>query len=210
VGSGVSLPDCKTPGQLLTYTSNGELSQYSCTPKGSITLSQTDQTTITNLNTQITLIGTTVMALGTGTPVSARTFRGLTPTPVNGAMGGTSAASASCVAAFGKGATMCDAYSMYISLAAGKIDVTKDLAGAWVYLADWTSGTATNFTVSSIPAVLNGLADNCAGYTTAATAGGVFGTKFSLVVGTGNATDRVPKFSNKTTCDTLLPVACCQ
>lgn len=213
-GSGVALPDCKTPGQLLTYTSNGELSQYACTPKGSITISQTDTTTINNLQTQITQIGTTVTALGMGTPVAARVFRGLTTNKVNGGMGGTKAASAMCATQYGAGATMCDAYSMYLSIATGKIDVTKDVAASWVYLADWTGGiNPTNFAISATPLIVNGLADNCSGYTSNSTTS-IFGTSYSNVInagaGTGNATERVPRFFNKTPCNTVQAIACCQ
>ena len=213
-GSGVALPDCKTPGQLLTYTSNGELSQYSCTPKGSIMLSGTDSTTITNLQTQLTKIGTTVTALGMGSPISARVFRGVT-TATTGAISGTKAASAMCAAAFESGATMCDAYSMYLSLAAGKIDLTKDFPPAWVYLADWTGGITQAFATAGSGTIAgNGLADNCAGYTSAGTANNMYGTAFSNVInsaaGSGNTTERIPRFSNKTSCATSLPVACCE
>lgn len=202
-GSGTSLPDCKTPGQLLTYTNSGELSSYNCTAKGNLQLSATDQQTITNLQTQITLIGTTLTAVGTGTRVAARTYRGLT-TPTNGAIGGIKAASNACVAAFGTGAAMCDVYSMYISVAAGKIPLNADIAGAWVYQAEWTNAFANN-----TADVIAGLGDNCAGYTSGAAAGGLAGTRFSLMAPTGD-TVRVPKFYSNTTCDTQLPIACCQ
>jgi len=204
-GSGIVLPDCKSQGQLLTYNSVGELTQYRCTPKGSITISGTDTTTINNLQTQLTLIGSTITSLGTGARVSSRTYRGLTDTAVSGNLGGIKAAANACITKFGANASMCDAYSIYNSIAAGKIDLTADIAGAWVYQADWTGGSLTTTTVGS-----QGLADNCAGYTSAATAGGLFGTKFSLALPTGDAANRVPKFYNNTTCDTLLPIACCQ
>lgn len=203
-GNGVALPDCDTAGQLVTFTSTGELNTYNCTAKGSIQLSSTDQTTITNLVTQITQLGTTITAIGTGTRVAARTFRGLTA-PTTGAIGGIKAATNSCVTAFGPGASMCDVYSIYISVAAGKMDLTKDIAGAWVYQAEWTNpfGAATADVVA-------GLADNCAGYTSGAAAGGLAGTRFSLLTPTGDNATRVPKFYSNTTCDTQLPIACCQ
>lgn len=204
-GNGTALPDCKTPGQLLTFTNTGELNSYSCTPKGSIQLSSTDQTTITNLVTQITQLGTTITAIGTGTRVAARTFRGLTSTPTSGAIGGLKAATNACVSAFGPGAAMCDVYSIYISVAAGKLDLTKDIAGAWVYQAEWTNAFGTASTD-----VLAGLGDNCAGYTSGAAAGGLAGTRFSLMTPTGDNANRVPKFYSNTTCDTQLPIACCQ
>ena len=143
-GSGDTLPDCETPGQLLTYTSTGELTAFNCTPKGTISLSTTDQQTITNLNTQITQIGTQITAIGTGTRVAARTYRGLTATPSSGALGGLKAATNACVAAYGPGASMCDVYSIYISAAAGKLDLTKDITGAWVYQAEWTNAFGAN------------------------------------------------------------------
>ena len=204
-GSGDTLPNCETPGQLLTYTSTGELTAFNCTAKGSITLSVTDQQTITNLNTQITQIGTQITAIGTGTRVAARTYRGLTATPSSGALGGLKAATNACVAAYGPGASMCDVYSIYISAAAGKLDLTKDITGAWVYQAEWTNA----FGVNSAD-VIGGLGDNCAGYTSGAAAGGLAGTRFSLVTATGDAANRVPKFYSNTTCDTQLPIACCQ
>lgn len=203
-GSGILLPDCKSQDQLLTYNSVGELTQYRCTPKGSITISATDTTTINDLQTKLTLIGSTITSLGTGARVSSRTYRGLTDTAVSGNLGGIKQAASSCVAKFGANASMCDAYSIYASIAAGKIDLTADITGAWVYQSDWTSGP----TGAAIPAA--GLADNCAGYTSAATTAGLFGTKFSLALPTGDATNRVPKFYNNTTCDTLLKIACCQ
>ena len=214
-GSGVALPDCKTPGQLLTYTSNGELSQYSCTPKGSIMISATDITNINKLQSDITLIGSTVTALGMGTPIAARVFRGLSTNKVDGAMGGTKAASLVCANQYGPGTTMCDAYSMYVSIAAGKIDVTKDITGAWVYLADWTGGiNPATFAINSNAQVAASLADNCGGYTSNSTTSGVFGTSFSNVInaaaGSGNTTERLPRFSNKTLCSTMLQIACCQ
>lgn len=202
-GSGTSLPDCKTPGQLLTYTSSGELTSYNCAAKGNLQLSATDQTTITNLQTQITLIGNQLTAIGTGSRVAARTYRGLTA-PTNGAIGGIKAASNACVTAFGAGAAMCDVYSVYASVAAGKMDLTKDIAGAWVYQASWTNP----FGMASAD-VTGGLGDNCAGYTSGAAAGGLAGTRFSLAAPTGDTT-RVPKFYSNTTCDTQLPIACCQ
>jgi len=204
-GTGASLPDCKSMGQLLTYTKIGELSSFGCTPKGSIMLSTSDQTTITDLLTQITKIGTQITSIGMGSRVAARTYRGVTPASYTGALGGAAAAAATCAQTYGAGASMCDAYSMYISIAAGKVDMTKDIAGAWVYQADWTNP----FTMNNAE-LTAGLGDNCSGYTSGATTNGIAGTKFSLLTAAGDATNRVPKFYSNTLCTNQLPIACCQ
>lgn len=203
-GNGMPLPDCQTGGQLLTYTVSGELASFGCTPKGSILLTGTQQTMITNLDTQITQLGTQVTSIGTGSRVAARTYLGPSKTATNANLGGAFGANATCEATFGKGTSMCDVYSMYISVAAGKIDTTKDIQGLWVYQA-----------VSTIPFggnnadLTQGLGDNCAGYYSGSSTS-LAGTKFSYTFPTGDTANRVPKFYSNTTCDTMLPIACCQ
>jgi hypothetical protein len=214
-GSGLMVPDCKTPGQLLTYTNSGELSAYSCTTPGSIMLSQTDQTTITNLENQLTIIGNQLTQIGMGSRVAARTYRGNTKATTSSAMAngnltGIAAASAYCAAEFGTGATMCDVYSLYISVAAGKIGLTADIPSAWAYQASWTAPfNATN--------PLEGVADNCDGDTYGTADQGWRGTTFSLSTAGTSTTDptaktveRVPQFVSNTPCGTVLPIACCQ
>lgn len=204
-GAGQALPDCQSMNQLLTYTSSGELTSFGCVPKGSVMLSQTEQTTITNLQTQLTTLGTQITSIvGMGTRVNSRTYMGVTTAMTTGAMGGVKAASDMCNTAFA-GSVMCDVYSVYTSLAVGKIPLNADISGAWVYQEQFTNPFAS-FTGD----VTVGLGDNCGGYTTAVTSP-VAGTKFTFAPAiAGDTTTRIPKFYSNTTCNTSLPIACCK
>jgi hypothetical protein len=206
-GNGAAVPDCKTPGQLLTYTNSGELSTYSCTPPGSISLSTADQTTITNLQTQINQIGTQLTQIGMGSRVAARTYRGVTKATTSGYiksgnLTGIKAANALCANEFGQGATMCDVYSLYISIAAGKLALSADVGPGWVYQAAWTAAFNNTDPYS-------GQADNCGDYTYETNDRGWRGTIFSLKTATGG-TERVPQFTSNTPCNPVQSIVCCQ
>jgi hypothetical protein len=167
-GGNVTLPSCSATNQLLTYTMTGEIGVFSCTDKGTESLSSSDITTINNNYQTLINMETVIKNLETNPRAAAAKYCGSTTTTTvgritanNGALVGLAAASNLCsqVASCGAGAHMCTVYEMFESVASGVVKQTDQIAKAWVYMASWQ-----NFSTGAVEPTA-GLNDNCGSYT---------------------------------------------
>lgn len=218
----IAIPDCKTNGQVLTYTAPG---LYSCTSKGSEGLTAADVTTINTTYSTLVSLNTPLTALMMGGGPKTARYCGSTATTTgrfthagSGSVG-LAAASAQCaaVAGCGTGARICSVYDMHRSVSLGVIPGTSLIAKSWVYMGSWQ-----NFNTSAVEPTA-GLSDNCGSYTHASTTNNWYGTAVKWV--NGSTGYRMLKFytgPDRTgigtpvgnyegaPCDSSLPIACCR
>lgn len=212
-GGTVSVPDCTgNGGQLLTFTTSGEFSKFTCTDKGATALSTTDITTVNNLYQKLVTLGTDLTTIEKSPRQSAAIWVGNTDAKTNGAIasnGNTGIAGAAdmCASKFGAGAHMCTVYDIYTSVAVGKLSSqTEQAQKAWVYQASWN--TPSGLGSGTDPKA--GLGENCGGYTYPTGDRAWFGTAFTF---TKLATMQyAPRFfsGGDAACSATLPVACCK
>ena len=211
MGGSVNVTDCKTPNQLLTFSSVGEFAKYSCTDKGSLQLNQTDIDRINMMESTLTLIGTDINAIKAGGKGSAPVYVGVTDTTVNGAMDsgngqnpkGLASAATLCAAKFGQGAKMCTVYDIYTSIALGSnlLKPGTDVAmNAWVWQSSGNRG-GTEPTAN--------IGENCAHYTYGTGDQGWQGTVFNWTKVTFTQS-YAPKFRNSEACNQKHVIACCK
>jgi len=170
VGAMLNVPDCNKTGQLLTYTKGSEVGVYTCTDKGTESLSAADITLINSTYTKLDSFKTTINSLMPGMKGTAAQYCGqyTAAQNPNGAISGgngvTGIAGAanlcSQVPACGAGARMCTVYDMYNSVALGKITSATVVTQSWVHMSSWQhNGIAGQATPN------NGLSDNCGEWT---------------------------------------------
>lgn len=207
-GGAVSLPDCT--GKLLTYLQNGEIASYNCTDKGAVSLSTTDITTINNLDTIITQIGTTLNNIKMNPRASAAVYVGSTTATTKGRINdmqgniGPYGATKACEGQFGAGARMCTVYDMFVSQATGKITSNTAVPKSWVYQASWNEPVAG----PSNPG--EGVSENCASYIYETADQRWQGTAVTWATTALNGTDKALQFASNTPCNNSLPIACCK
>lgn len=206
-GGTASVPNCA--GKLLTVGGSGELRSLACTDKGSATVSQATLTKITALEDSLKTVGTKVTTIETSPVSAASYYAGATKfvtngmiTDANGNVGVTGAAN-KCVEEFGAGAHMCTVYELYQSVAAGKLTPQMTVATGWVYMASWSTPTA------SPTEPFNSLNDNCAGYTYKTADQKWTGTAFKWEPVAYNG-KFAPKFNAGVACGTSMPIICCK
>ena len=215
----ISLPDCKKDNQLLTFTMNGEIGVYSCTPKGSESLSSDSITTINTKYQDLVNLETTIKNLESGGNTPAAKYCGQTAAVngliQNGADTGLAAAAKLCeaVTGCGTGARMCSVYDMYNSVVVGALNANNTLSKSWVYMAAWANnGSGVNEPTS-------GQADNCGSYTYKTHDRLWYGTavRWENNAGTFKAlkfyTNDGPNDASATQgtqCNYTFPVACCR
>ena len=235
-GGSISVPDCKTSGQLLTYTMSGEIGVFSCTAKGSESLSATDITTINTKFTDLTNLNTQIINIEKNPSAPAAKYCGQSPQQVqngaalsDGGADGIPAASSICskVATCGTGARMCSVYDMYNSVATGVINNGADVPKSWVYQASWSQ----EFADPSQSQGGSGQSDNCGGFTYPTADRKWYGTavewkvsgtgKKALLFHSGPGSLFVPTGTTGTIntavtntfavpCSSKLPIACCK
>jgi hypothetical protein len=210
----LSVPDCKTADQLLTYSMTGEIGVFSCTPKGSESLSASDAQTINTKYQELVNLETVIRSLENGMRSPAAKFCGVTTeltkgkfTVPNTTTVGVAAAAAKCaaLAGCGTGARMCSVYDMYNSLAVGKLTQNDTVPKAWVYMAAWQNfaGGATEPTA--------GLNDNCGGYNYDTANQSWYGTAVKFEARASG--EHILKFftgNGNANCYETLPIACCK
>jgi hypothetical protein len=214
-GGTVSVPECNSAGQLLTFTSSGEFAKFSCTDKGQTALSSTDITTVNNLYQKLVMLGTTLTTIEKTPRASAAVYVGNTQVTTPGRIdaGGTDIGIAGavklCTNQYGAGAHMCTIYDIYTSITSGTIVSGTDIPKAWVYQASWNNPAGAAGATKEPTAGLN---ENCAGYTYKTGDQSWVGTAFSYAKVTYN-NNYAPKFysgSADAACSAVLPVACCK
>lgn len=206
-GGAVSLPDCT--GKLLTYLQNGEITSYNCTDKGQVSLSSTDITTINQLDTIITQIGTTLNNIKMNPRASAAVYVGSSTATTKGRITqaglsvGAESAAKICSDQYGMGARMCTVYDMFVSQATGKITAATVVPPSWVHQASWNEPVAGPSNAGE------GVSDNCASF--------IYDTAdqkwqgMTVTWGTTalNGNDKALKFAN-TACSVPQAIACCK
>jgi len=215
----LSVPDCQKDGQLLTFTMSGEIGVFSCTPKGSESLSTNSITTINNNYQDLVNLETTIRNLETGGRTPAAKYCGQTAGTKGaistGNLTGLAAAAKLCEAATGcgTGARMCSVYDMYNSVANGTINSNVSISKSWVYMASWQN------TATAVKEKTAGLADNCGSFTYPTADKGWDGTavrweptdtgKYGLKFYTGNGPNDTSA-TQGAQCNYTFPIACCR
>jgi hypothetical protein len=221
-GGTLSLPNCSSQGQILTSISSGDAGGgLACTTKGMPSLSSSDITTIDNMETTITMLGTELTQIQNTPPGSASVYVGASTNPYTGAQGtgsgdgpspGIAGAASICSQQYGTGAHVCTVYDMYFSAATigqnpnNKLSATTQITTQqWVYSANWQPPIAGAQQPDA------GLADNCGGFTYPTGDRVWKGTQF--VWETIAETSQIGlKFFGGTSaaCSSTAPYACCK
>jgi len=208
----VQIPDCSGDATkpLVTSILNGDVGKLECAPQGKVTLSQSIIDKINILNDKTTNLGTIVTEIEGSTPSAASVFKGTTTVTTKGAIAtgnlfGVPAANEICKAQYGAGAHICSPYEIYYSVATGKITGATTVTPAWVNSSTWSTP------VASPTEPLNGLNDNCAGYTYGTGDQKWVGTLFKWEV-VAFTNRQAPKFvsGSGAPCNVANPIACCQ
>jgi len=209
----LSVPDCQKDGQLLTFTMTGEIGVFSCTPKGSESLSASDITTINNKYTDLTNLETQIRNLESGMRTPAAKYCGQYTTAVNGRITtpqgavGVAAAADLCasVTTCGTGARMCSVYDMFNSVANGTVKSTDAISKSWVYMASWQISNAAG---EQEPTA--GLGDNCGSFTYPTHDRKWDGTAVQWAASsTGEKVLKIFTGDGDALCSGTLPIACC-
>jgi hypothetical protein len=119
---------------------------------------------------------------------------------------GLPAATASCNDEF-PGSHMCAAYEIYMSVVTGKFKSGTAVPQAWVYAPSWQT-PGTNAAASKMP--LDGLADNCAGYTYPTHDQGWTGVAFEWAQSPITGFTLYWHGGQNAQCNTTRPIACCK
>lgn len=227
----VMLPDCRTSGQLLTYTNTGGGGAYGCTSKGTESLSPGD---ISMINAQYQAIQNQesfIAQIEQGMRVKGSGYCGQTTSQpsaafVDGTATGIAAAASLCakVTGCGSGAHLCTVYEMYHSIIDGALPSAMDLEKSWVYQASFSQEFSDNTGNQKEPGA--GLADNCGSFTVGDSSRKWYGTAVQWT--TADSGQKALKFfagppsvgipgttavvanPSAVGCDSVLPIACCK
>lgn len=208
VNAPIAKLDIPAPCDATTGALNSDGKALGCVTKASGNLDSMFTSQIDMYTKQVSDLSNTVTVLQNGGG-AAPTYLGTTKNTFKGAIAdgngniGLVAAANNCVTDFGAGAKMCTIYDIYNSVIRGKITPQMTVAKSWVFAANWKSP------VAGATEPLNGLSDNCAGYTYPTGDQKWTGTAFvwEQVAFTGRF---APKFVSNTACSSALAVACCR
>lgn len=208
VNAPIAKLDIPAPCDATTGALNSDGKALGCVTKASGNLDSMFTSQIDMYTKQVSDLSNTVTVLqggGGATPVFVGTTKATTNAMVTDANGnvGVAAAANVCAAEFGAGAKMCTIYDMYNSVVRGKITPQMTVAKSWVYAANWKVPTA------GATEALNGLSDNCAGFTYKTADQKWTGTSFLWEPVAYNG-KFAPKFVSNTACGTVQPIACCR
>ncbi len=161
----------------------------------------------------VTSDGTTLTCVNV--PTKKSLFVGVTTATTNGritsagALTGLPAAAAICSAQFGAGAHMCVSEELANSVVDGTLlNAATTVPKAWMYFTAWQ-----NSALSGQVDPLEGLADNCGGFTYQTADRRWSGTAMRWDASSANPTDRMLHFvtgPGNIQCNNTLPIACCQ
>jgi hypothetical protein len=226
-GGSFQVPSCPTGMELLTFSMVGESGTFSCTPRGTTSLSTGDIAIINKHHTDLLNLETKIVALEKNPSQPAALYCGQTAatkghfTDGAGAHGLAAAASlCSKISACGPGSRICSVYDMYNSVALGKLVTNTDVTKSWVYMASYSMEYVDATSPVTLKEPGSGQSDNCGGYNYDTGDRKWYGTavewkvsatgQYSLQFSTGPSTVGGVNNPRPVPCgSTTIPIACC-